>query len=458
MSFQFQSKPASVGHRGICSRVKAHGVREAKKKGSCAAYGKLRFMLKSHTACEKQDLATTWDGAPARTSPHALHQAIGRHSSGSWLQLPATFHATVSRRRRIAATRGTLKSMQADALVQPNKVTVGHLVSQMKSGKRLHGRHTLALKSRSDDASQRRGRAILTSAKARLHEKAHSKRRPILTAAKQHSKLQAFDYHDFDAGNSVTEGQLAKLRIDTSRSYSFLQWRTAEQECAFIDSHGCNRRYFLHLPLNFQQQRRSRRAGAVTAVFPLLIYLHGSDGKSFFTHSKQSLSLEGTQFAAKHFVVLSPVCEWTWKHSPSEWIIELVEAFREVQWIDVRRIYLTGNSMGGMGTWEVASMDPDLFAAIVPVAAYHKPEKEDRIACQLKGVPVYVMHAKADKTCKMASEVQLWRKLEQGTTVCKNIMCDVDHTTIAEAAYYKSDELYKWLLKRKVEEIEDEEF
>ena len=43
-----------------------------------------------------------------------------------------------------------------------------------------------------------------------------------------------------------------------------------------------------------------------------------------------------------------------------------VVSHRSAEWVDHRRIYVTGCSMGGMSTWEVGAMRPDLFAAIAP--------------------------------------------------------------------------------------------
>merc|ERR1712048_1083354 len=100
----------------------------------------------------------------------------------------------------------------------------------------------------------------------------------------------------------------------------------------------------LHLPIGFTQEAQGR-----PVAWPLLVYMHGTGGGTFFAHSKKSLQSEGLQFAARNFVVASPVCEWTWQQSPSPWVEDLVRTLRAAEWVDHQRVYLTGCSMGGMG-------------------------------------------------------------------------------------------------------------
>ena len=66
--------------------------------------------------------------------------------------------------------------------------------------------------------------------------------------------------------------------------------------------------------------------------------------------------------------------------------------------IDASRIYLTGHSMGGYGTWLIASAKPELFAAIAPVSggAPLKGEALDALLARLKALPVMVVHGARD--------------------------------------------------------------
>ena len=63
--------------------------------------------------------------------------------------------------------------------------------------------------------------------------------------------------------------------------------------------------------------------------------------------------------------------------------------------IDASRIYLTGLSMGGFGSWDLVSRHPDWFAAVVPVCGGGDPSFAARIAAS--GVPIWTVHGDADR-------------------------------------------------------------
>jgi predicted peptidase len=61
--------------------------------------------------------------------------------------------------------------------------------------------------------------------------------------------------------------------------------------------------------------------------------------------------------------------------------------------IDQKRIYLSGLSMGGYGSWALAAAHPELFAAVVPICG----GGDKAWAEQLKNVPIWAVHGGADK-------------------------------------------------------------
>ena len=158
------------------------------------------------------------------------------------------------------------------------------------------------------------------------------------------------------------------------------------------------------------------------------------------------------QFAASYFVVVSPLCEWQWTDFPSNWVIELIEALRALDWIDYKRIYLTGYSMGGMGVWELGARNSELFAAVAPVAAHHKTGREEFIAKRLMLTPIHAFHDLKDCTCRMKEEEALWKKLaalgHKDFQMCSCV--GYGHPLVPHAAYCSNEFLYRWLLERSI--------
>uniref|UniRef100_A0A7S1WCK8 WW domain-containing protein n=1 Tax=Alexandrium catenella TaxID=2925 RepID=A0A7S1WCK8_ALECA len=238
---------------------------------------------------------------------------------------------------------------------------------------------------------------------------------------------------------------LARLwSINLRPTYERLQ-RSKEQTCLFIDSHGKHRRFCLHLPLDFSMP--TKEGGKFARPYPLLVFMHGGAKGSFFTRGSYSLKTPGLMYAASKFIVVSPKCEWTWKDVPKPWVNEMVDSLRAAAWVDDRRIYLSGCSMGGMSTWEIAASRPDLYAAIAPVAAHHQAERERWIAASLMRTPIFVAHSENDDTCLMQKEECLWRLLQDNPRFVVNMAPNVDHCSMYERAYCDECVLYDWLFK-----------
>lgn len=236
--------------------------------------------------------------------------------------------------------------------------------------------------------------------------------------------------------------------IASNVGHAWPQWRS-EQNCLFIDNAGHHRRFNLHLPSNFTTSQKD--AKRTIQPWPLMLYLHGTGGTSFLTHSKKTLKSLGLQYAATKFVLVSPNCDWKWREQPKEWVTELVMALRAAEWVDHRRIYITGCSMGGMSTWEVGAARPDIYAAIAPVAGHHKAERESLIANQLRTTPIFVVHSSHDDTCPIRGEEHLWEKVKAAGNKKMQISLSttIDHCSMYERTYCDDTTLFEWLLQFK---------
>ncbi len=77
---------------------------------------------------------------------------------------------------------------------------------------------------------------------------------------------------------------------------------------------------------------------------------------------------------------------------PAGLVLDLIESLSKEYRVDADRIYLTGVSMGGYGTWDLICRKPDLFAAALPVCGGGDPAQADK----LTKLPIWVFHGDKD--------------------------------------------------------------
>ncbi|MEX0844664.1 MAG: prolyl oligopeptidase family serine peptidase [Balneolaceae bacterium] len=116
---------------------------------------------------------------------------------------------------------------------------------------------------------------------------------------------------------------------------------------------------------------------------------------------------------------------------------------------DSSRVYVTGLSYGGFGTWHLASSYPNRFAAIAPVVGWGHPDLMGPIAEQQ--IPVWAFAGGRDNTVETKYFYPGLNKLEElgHTNVRFTTHEDMGHDTWKRV--YKGDDLYHWLLSHKLE-------
>lgn len=148
--------------------------------------------------------------------------------------------------------------------------------------------------------------------------------------------------------------------------------------------------------------------------YPLVLFLHGA-GERGDDNAKQ-LKYLPTWLAEPELrrshpcFVLAPQCRmderwvdvsWADKEStpqPSTPTVDLAAAMQALEEtlvreaVDPARLYLTGLSMGGFGTWDLASRHPDRFAAILPICG----GGDERVAARIATLPLWCFHGDAD--------------------------------------------------------------
>ena len=132
----------------------------------------------------------------------------------------------------------------------------------------------------------------------------------------------------------------------------------------------------------------------------------------------------------------------SWQVSQLE---QLVEHSVESLNVDPDRVYLTGLSMGGRGSWALAAKTPERFAAVIPICGGGKP----RTASQLLNVPIWAFHGDADRVVPVDETKEMVKSIKEqgGEKVKMTIYPGVNHNSWSRT--YANPEIYQWLLKQR---------
>jgi predicted peptidase len=134
--------------------------------------------------------------------------------------------------------------------------------------------------------------------------------------------------------------------------------------------------------------------------FPLVIFLHGAGEQGTNNVDQVATHIGGLWNAVRspqyEAFMIAPQTDSGWNpSSPFDRTMEIINSvIAEYPQIDTNRIYLTGLSMGGYGTFNYLQAYPDFFAAAVPMSGGGNPSK----AYLYKDVPIWVFHGSADAT------------------------------------------------------------
>jgi len=197
--------------------------------------------------------------------------------------------------------------------------------------------------------------------------------------------------------------------------------------------------YLLYLPNEYEE----------SGSWPLLLFLHGygargDDLELVKAHGPPKLIAEGKDFP---FVIVSPQDPRGW-WEPMELTVLLDKVVSEYK-IDQSRIYVTGLSLGGFGTWELAHFAPDRFAAIAPICGGGEVYWADEIA----HLPIWAFHGAKDSVVPVSRTTDLVDAIrEHGGKPKLTIYPEAGHDSWTMT--YNNPALYDWLLKHKKEDPE----
>ena len=191
--------------------------------------------------------------------------------------------------------------------------------------------------------------------------------------------------------------------------------------------------------------------------WPLLLFLHGLGECG--TAELDRVKLHGPPHRVEHdpdfpFILVSP------QHPPvdesgdelqrnkrvyeawsapmlTRWLDRIEAALR----VDADRLYVTGLSMGGFGTWRLAAYAPDRFAAVAPICGGGQISSAPR----LKGMPIWCFHGALDDAVPLRMSQEMVDAVRAaGGDARLTVYPETGHDSWVQA--YNTPELYTWFL------------
>lgn len=211
----------------------------------------------------------------------------------------------------------------------------------------------------------------------------------------------------------------------------------AQVEQSFKLASGTSIPYLLYLPEKFDDKSTNK--------WPVILFLHGRG------ESRGPLSIVAKwgppRMAARGdklpYIIISPQCpadrRWT-SEDQVKAVLGLLAHISKRFPVDAQRIYLTGLSMGGYGSWRLAAEHGNLFAAVAPVCGAGNPED----AAKLKNIPLWVFHGTEDRAVPYQRSLEMVEAIQKagGKKVRFTTLKHVGHNSWSAA--YATPELFDW--------------
>lgn len=225
----------------------------------------------------------------------------------------------------------------------------------------------------------------------------------------------------------------------------------------FVGTNGVPLKYRLIKPQGYQPGRK----------YPVILFLHGAgergnDNTATLKHAAKEF-LNPERRAKYPAYVIIPQCPTDKKWSEVDWskesselpekasesmqsVKELLDDMIENAGVDRYRIYITGLSMGGYGTWDAIARYPDFFAAAAPICGGGDP----KTVARFQSLPIWCFHGAKDSIVKVGRSREMVEALKAaGATVKYTEYPDAEHDSWT--ATYANPELYEWLFAQRRE-------
>lgn len=197
-----------------------------------------------------------------------------------------------------------------------------------------------------------------------------------------------------------------------------------------------NFKYVKNLPKDYDEKK----------TYPLVFFLHGAGerGDDLDVASRNGFMKYVREEDKDYpFIFIAPQCpDNKYWGCYTESLLAFLDYICETLPVDKKRIYLTGLSMGGTGTWMLAMAAPERFAAIAPVCGSGIVWN----GVALKDMPILIYHGDLDTGVPIEESISMMRSIHYygNNNVELKICHGVGHDVWDYA--YVGDELVDWLL------------
>ena len=227
-------------------------------------------------------------------------------------------------------------------------------------------------------------------------------------------------------------GSLFAASVQTQKSITFQKKREITA------------RFLLYLPEGYQDKRESK--------WPLVLFLHGAGERGdnlnkVKAHGPPKLVEKGQKFP---FIIVSPQCPKDQRWDDAMLTVLLDHACKEYR-VDTSRLYLTGLSMGGYGSWSLGMALCDRFAAIAPICGggsfidvYNASGAKGKA---LRSLGVWAFHGAKDTVVPISESEKMVEALRKFDHPAPKLTIYPDARHDSWTKTYDNPELYQWFLK-----------
>ncbi|MGV3772989.1 MAG: prolyl oligopeptidase family serine peptidase [Verrucomicrobiales bacterium] len=206
--------------------------------------------------------------------------------------------------------------------------------------------------------------------------------------------------------------------------------------------------YLLFLPEGYEKETSKK--------WPLIVFLHGAgergtDLSKVAVHGPPKLVKSRPDFP---FIVASPQCP-PGKVWDKDTVLALKDEVVSKYRVDKERIYLTGLSMGGYGTWDVLTSHPEAFAAYAPICGGGLPIRiwlgEGKYREALRQAPVWAFHGAKDSIVPLMESERMISALKNSRSEKAKLTVYPEANHDSWTVTYDNQELYDWFLQHKLQ-------